>query len=236
MLNLLIRKSFTLQKELDALWNHERLEQEKLEQERLEQERLERERLQREGVGQDEQERARLERERLEKERLQRERLRQEEAEQARLERERLRREEARPETPVTETPEQPAQPAQTSCAKRAGAEACTSYGGGVRGAVYTYYCLLTNNDFDAAYRVWRTTRSLSWFHKASNSFCNVNDFRIRRFNMSSETSDRAEAAYIVDLIDWSGSVIESWQMSTVLVKSGSKWYISAVNGTLTNQ
>ncbi|HUT52100.1 MAG TPA: PEGA domain-containing protein [bacterium] len=137
----------------------------------------------------------------------------------------------------TTPAPSQPAPEKKTAppCGARPGAGACASFGSDVRGVVNAYYCSLANHDFERAYILWSTSRDLAWFYNVSKSFCPVYDYRIEGFQAVNTDMDKAEATYVVSLLDQNGASIESWDMRTILIKRGGQWRIRSVSGRLVN-
>lgn len=111
------------------------------------------------------------------------------------------------------------------------GAKDCANYPTGVRGAVYTYYCRLVNNDFDRAYAMRVPVNDLAWFYRVASSFCGLADFEIRGFETRKIGDNSASAHFVVDLKNASGRTVESWQMELVLVNQHGTWLIKSTAG-----
>ncbi|MFO8057752.1 MAG: hypothetical protein R6V10_10680 [bacterium] len=104
-----------------------------------------------------------------------------------------------------------------------------------IRGSVYNYYCLLSQDDFSEAYNYWLTDRTKGWFYGAAQKFCTIHGFDIRGFEAVRESDSTARASYHVDLKERDGTVIESWKMKTSLSKKGNIWMITSTQGKPAN-
>jgi PEGA domain len=138
------------------------------------------------------------------------------------------------PDDPVTE-PVAPGQPEPepeviTPCSTLPGAEACGNHTG-IRGAILSYYCYLSKNDFAHAYEMRIIARELEWFAGVCKPFCSVYGFKLRGFAIESSTTKTASTTYIVDLLDKNNALIESWQMNATMTKQDDKWLIMSATG-----
>jgi len=132
---------------------------------------------------------------------------------------------------PPTPKPPTPAPPPPKHPCPRLGAKDCANYPPGVRGAVYTYYCRLVNNDFDQAYAMRVPVNDLAWFYQVASSFCGLDDFEIRGFETRKIGDNTASAHFVVDLKNASGRTVESWQMELVMVNQAGTWLVKSTAG-----
>lgn len=128
---------------------------------------------------------------------------------------------------PKPEEPKKPSPP----CMARPGAESCATFGADVKGVLNSYYCYLAHHNFERAFRIWTTSRDLTWFYSVSKTFCQVYDYRIEGFQLLSANAERAEVSYVVDLLDQNGAAIEAWDLHVVFLKKGGDWKLRSVSG-----
>ena len=137
-----------------------------------------------------------------------------------------------KPIEPIPDTPTEtnPVPEVNTPCSALAGSESCGNHTG-IRGAILSYYCYLSKNDFANAYEMRIIARDLEWFAEVCKPFCRVYAFKLRGFAIESSTTKTASTTYIVDLLDKNNALIESWQMNATMTKQDGKWMIMSATG-----